>query len=372
MAFPKSHEILALTSQHESNNRVSANFLTREILNEALILVRSLSPEEVFRLTKTETGQIAFTLGELKDENNRRLTANNIESGQRPGGRINHLDNRINVSFPGTSWQMGARVQHFENIASSTVGGAGLVLIAGLWTGAGSGVGSILGRNAAQLAVVTGTYLGKRFVTNKTMVVNQMAAHIKNLADMFNSTHNAFNDFKFESAAKRAQYSPDPQAEHPITFEQKVTDNNAVPANHTAAIQAIVRRFVTGTYQRVDIVGQGDMFIKVFFSDGELDISQAQYDYLSNLKLPRLINLAGLHGFGATVVILSSAQKCPELTKRFLLSVRMVNDDDKADCRIGRDRCASVARFFHTRLEQASSPASLCPALIKRILTPGS
>ena len=134
MAFPKSHEILALTSQHESNNRVSANFLTREILNEALILVRSLSPEEVFRLTKTETGQIAFTLGELKDENNRRLTANNIESGQRPGGRINHLDNRINVSFPGTSWQMGARVQHFENIASSTVGGAGLVLIAGLWT----------------------------------------------------------------------------------------------------------------------------------------------------------------------------------------------------------------------------------------------
>ncbi|WP_220488786.1 hypothetical protein, partial [Klebsiella pneumoniae] len=62
MAFPKSHEILALTSQHESNNRVSANFLTREILNEALILVRSLSPEEVFRLTKTETGQIAFTL----------------------------------------------------------------------------------------------------------------------------------------------------------------------------------------------------------------------------------------------------------------------------------------------------------------------
>lgn len=103
---------------------------------------------------------------------------------------------------------------------------------------------------------------------------------------MFNSTHNAFNDFKFESAAKRAQYSPDPQAQHPITFEQKVTDNNAVPANHTDAIQAIVRRFVTGTYQRVDIVGQGDMFIKVFFSDGELDISQAQYDYLSNLKLP--------------------------------------------------------------------------------------
>ena len=76
---------------------------------------------------------------------------------------------------------MGARVQHFENIASSTVGGAGLVLIAGLWTGAGSGVGGILGRNAAQLAVVTGTYLGKRFVTNKTMVVNQMAAHIKTL-----------------------------------------------------------------------------------------------------------------------------------------------------------------------------------------------
>lgn len=286
MAFPKSHEILALTSQHESNNRVSANFLTRDILNEALILVRSLSPEEVFRLTKTETGQIAFTLGELKDENNRRLTANTIESGQRPGGRINHLDNRINVSFPGTSWQMGARVQHFENIASSTVGGAGLVLIAGLWTGAGSGVGSILGRNAAQLAVVTGTYLGKRFVTNKTMVVNQMAAHIKNLADMFNSTHNAFNDFKFESTAKRAQYSPDPQAEYPITFEQKVTDNNAVPANYAETIQAIVRRFVTGTYERVDIVGQGDMFIKVFFSDGELDISKAQYDYLSNLKLP--------------------------------------------------------------------------------------
>ncbi|ASM32827.1 hypothetical protein FG170_22315 [Serratia marcescens] len=181
---------------------------------------------------------------------------------------------------------MGARVQHFENIASSTVGGAGLVLIAGLWTGAGSGVGSILGRNAAQLAVVTGTYLGKRFVTNKTMVVNQMAAHIKNLADMFNSTHNAFNDFKFESAAKRAQYSPDPQAEYPITFEQKVTDNNAVPANYAETIQAIVRRFVTGTYERVDIVGQGNMFIKVFFSDGELDISKAQYDYLSNLKLP--------------------------------------------------------------------------------------
>jgi hypothetical protein len=103
---------------------------------------------------------------------------------------------------------------------------------------------------------------------------------------MFNSTHNAFNDFKFESAAKRAQYSPDPQAEYPITFEQKVTDNNVVPANYAETIQAIVRRFVTGTYERVDIVGQGDMFIKVFFSDGELDISKAQYDYLSNLKLP--------------------------------------------------------------------------------------
>ncbi|CAI0767186.1 hypothetical protein [Serratia proteamaculans] len=289
MAFPKSHEILALTSQHETNNRVSANFLTLEVLNEALILVRSMSPEEVYRLSKTETSQIAFTLGELKDENNRRLGANNIESGQRPGGRINHLDNRINISVPGTSWQRGARVQHFENIASSTVGGAGLVLIAGLWAGAGSGVGSILGRNAAQLAVFTGTFFGKRFVTNKTMVVNQMAAHIKNLADMFNSTHNAFTEFKSESSAKRAQYAqstPNLQAEHPIIFEQKVTDNNAIPVNHSDAIQAIVRRFVNGTYQRVDIVGQGDMFMTVYFQDGTLDISQTQYEYLSNLKLP--------------------------------------------------------------------------------------
>jgi len=69
-----------------------------------------------------------------------------------------------------------------------------------------------------------------------------------------------------------------------------------------------------------------------------------------------LINLAGLHGSGATVVILSGAQKCPELTKRFLLSVSMVNDDDKADCRIGRDRCASVVSFFHTRLELSGQP----------------
>ncbi|QDL35846.1 hypothetical protein EGO53_29020 (plasmid) [Serratia liquefaciens] len=180
---------------------------------------------------------------------------------------------------------MGLRIQQFANKVVLAAGGVVGVVSTGVWAAQGSRLGSIVTRGIIPIAVLAGTAVANHAVTNKITVVNQMAAHIKNLADMFNSIHNAFIDFSSESKSKHAQFMPEPPSENgTITFENKVTDNNAVPTNYTDSIQAIVRRFITGTYQRVDIVGQSDMFIKVFFSDGELVISQCEYDFLSILK----------------------------------------------------------------------------------------
>lgn len=276
MAFPKSHEILALTSQPELNNRVSANYLTTEILDEALILVRSLSTDEVYRLAKSETSQIAYTLKDYKDDNNRRLASGDVESGQLPLGRINHLDNRV----------AGVRVQHVDNAAKSALGGTAIFLGAGLWAGLGSSVGSIIGRNAVQFGVTAASAWGTRFVTQKVVAVNQMASHIKNLADMFNTTHNAFSEFRNDVYSKRIQYKPDEDTP-PLTFEQNVTGKNALPGDQATAIQQILTRFINSAYQRVDIVGRPAEFIKVYFEGAApLDISRIQYEYLINLKLP--------------------------------------------------------------------------------------
>lgn len=277
MAFPKSHEILALTVQPEINNRVSANFLTPDVLNEALIFVRTLSPDEVYRLSKTETSVIAYSLGDYKDQTNRRMYSTDIESGQRPGGTIKHLDNRIAGSR--------FRVQDVDNYTKSGLGLGAVALGAGLWAGLGSSVGSIIGRNAVQFGVTAITGAGTHFLNKKTLFVNQIASHIKTLADMFNATHNAFSEFKNEVYVKRAQYKPD--EDYPVQFAEKVTNSNDIIPQHAAEVQQILGRFLTYRYQRVDIAGQPGMFMRVYFEGTDpLDISRTQYDYLINLKLP--------------------------------------------------------------------------------------
>jgi hypothetical protein len=53
--------------------------------------------------------------------------------------------------------------------------------------------------------------------------------------------------------------------------------------------------------------------------------------------------------------ILPKVQKYPGLTKRFLLSVRMANDDDKPDCRIGFNRSPPRPGFSHSARASALS-----------------
>ncbi|WP_416411222.1 hypothetical protein [Pantoea sp. App145] len=277
MAFPKTQEILALTVQPELNNSVSANFLTTDILNEALLFISTLEPHEVSRLAKSETSTIAYSLNDYKTLANTRLAARDGESGTGAptGNRISHMDNRV----------AGFRVQHVDNFAKSTAAGAGIFLGAGLWAGLGSSVGSIIGRNAVQFGVTAASAWGAHFVTNKVVAVNQIASHIKLLADTFNTTHNAFGEFRNDLYVKRMQYKPD--EDHPVRFEEKVTNSNDIIPGHAAEIQRLLTHFINHKYRRVDIFGEPARFMTVAFEAGDpLVISRPQYDYLINLKLP--------------------------------------------------------------------------------------
>lgn len=277
MAFPKSQEILALTVQPELNNSISANFLTNDILQEALLFIRTLEPHEVSRLAKSETSTIAYSLHDYKTLANRRLAARDGEAGTGAPttARISQMDNRV----------AGFRVQHVDNFAKSTAAGAGIFLTAGLWAGLGSSVGSIVGRNAVQFGVTAASAWGAHFVTNKVVAVNQIASHIKLLADTFNTTHNAFGEFRNDVFTKRMQYKPD--EDHPIRFEEKVTNTNDIVPAHAAETQRLLTHFITHKYQRVDIIGEPARFMTVYFEGGDpLVISRPQYEYLIGLKLP--------------------------------------------------------------------------------------
>ena len=72
MAFPKVSLIEGLTTDPRFNPAGSANFLSKEVLDEALILVRSFEPAEIARLSKTDTSQIAYAMSNYKEDNNRR------------------------------------------------------------------------------------------------------------------------------------------------------------------------------------------------------------------------------------------------------------------------------------------------------------
>lgn len=277
MAFPKSQEILALTVQPELNNSVSANFLTPDILNEALLFIRTLEPHEISRLAKSETSTIAYSLHDYKALANRRLAARDGESGTgaATSARISQMDNRV----------AGFRVQHVDNFAKSTAAGAGIFLGAGLWAGLGSSVGSIIGRNAVQFGVTAASAWSAHFVTNKVVAVNQIASHLKLLADTFNTTHNAFGEFRNDVYTKRVQYKPD--EDHPVRFEEKVTNNNDIVPIHATETQRLLTHFISYKYHRVDIIGESTRFMRVYFEGSDpLDITRIQYEYLINLKLP--------------------------------------------------------------------------------------
>lgn len=278
MAFPKVSLIEGLTTDPRFNPAGSANFLSKEVLDEALILVRSFEPAEIARLSKTDTSQIAYAMSNYKEDNNRRYKTWNEESAsvRRPGGEIRHLDNRIG----------GVRVQQASSIAtgaiSSSTGATGLVL----WS-AYQGLGSIIGRGSLPVLAALFSAVGVYFVNKKTVAVNQMAAHIKALADLFNTAHEAFEDFKTEAERKRANFKPDDQMRTPLTFEQTVASHNAWPQDHARDMTPILQQFIRHEYQRVELYGTSAEFVKVFFKNqAPLSLSRTQYSNLINLKFP--------------------------------------------------------------------------------------
>ncbi len=160
MAFPKVSLIEGLTTDPRFNPAGSANFLSKEVLDEALILVRSFEPAEIARLSKTDTSQIAYAMSNYKEDNNRRYKTWNEESAsvRRPGGEIRHLDNRIG----------GVRVQQASSIAtgaiSSSTGATGVVL----WS-AYQGLGSIIGRGSLPVLAALFSAAGAYFVNKKPL-----------------------------------------------------------------------------------------------------------------------------------------------------------------------------------------------------------
>ncbi|MBP2170817.1 hypothetical protein J2125_004009 [Erwinia toletana] len=288
MAFPKSHEIAGLTTQPELNPSVSACFLPQQVLNEALILVRTMSPGDLSALSQMETSQIALTLNKYKDENNRNYASTDPELGRRrPTGRIEQIDNRISATVPGTNWRQGVRVQYLDNMSKLVTGFIGGSLFTGVLAGAPAGAGSVVGRGLAQLGALVASGLGTHYVTTRAASVNQMAAHIKKLAETFNTTYNAFGEFRNDVFKKLMNFKPDLESNNPVSFEQKTTIENGIPANDATQIQQILRQLAySNQIDRIDIVGQGDNFIGVYFNQTQLNLTRIQYDYLTNLKLP--------------------------------------------------------------------------------------
>ncbi|MDJ0036524.1 hypothetical protein QNH99_08610 [Pantoea allii] len=278
MAFPKVNLIEGLTTDPGSNPAGSANFLTKEVLEEALILVRSFEPKEIAQLSKTETSQIAYAMSNYKDENNRRFKSWNEESAshRKPGGEIRRLDNRI----------AGVKVQQASMIVTGAVASSTGATGMALWS-ALNGLGSIIGRGSLPVIASIASSVGGYFVTKRTFAVNQMAAHIKTLADTFNSTHEAFEEFKVEAERKRANFKPDTEMRIPLSFEQTVASHNAMTPDQAQDMATILQQFIHNEYKRVELYGTSNPFVKVFFrNQSPLSLSRTQYSTLINLKFP--------------------------------------------------------------------------------------
>lgn len=285
MAFPKSTVISGFTSEPGVSDEVASCFLSLEVMNEALLILRSMSPTEVSQLAAMETSQIALSLHKFKDDNNRRFSSRDEVDFRSPRGQIKHIDNRVTASIPGTSHQYGVRIQYIDNWAKTAATFISGVTTMGVLTGATSGVS----RGLAQIAVVlgaAGTGYGAHYLTKKTASVNQMAAHIKKLAEAFNSTYEAFEDFRRDVVDKRSDFRPDLNSDNPRSFEQETTFKNNIPPNEARGVEYLLRQLAyTREIERIDIVGRGDNFVALRLDGRQFDLSRTQYGYLSTLKL---------------------------------------------------------------------------------------
>ncbi|CAE1145500.1 hypothetical protein [Serratia sp. Tan611] len=284
MAFLKAHEIAGLTVSPTGELNVDANFLTPEVMREAQIIVGSMTPDQVSKLTKVSESQIAFTLNDYRDKINKLQNTDRERGGTRPGGTISHIDNRISLPMMPPNW--GIKAQYLDNVSKVAGGGATLVAAGAMLFSLGAGgAGSILGRSLLTAGTGGATGWVTHFVTKKIQSVNQIAGYLKSLAEMYNTTHNSLLEFNKEIRRKKIAYARDNSA-NAQSFEDKVMqDNDIYTPAEKAEMDTLMRAFVGNDYQSVKITGDSVRFIEFRFVRGDsLTVSKTAYSHLADLK----------------------------------------------------------------------------------------
>ncbi|ADD77612.1 MULTISPECIES: hypothetical protein [Pantoea] len=276
MAFPGIHVIEGLTTNPSLNSDTSGSFLPSEILKESLILMSSLEPMEIASLSKRETSVIASALNDYKNNSNSRFKNPPTEqaTGRRPNGEIKHINNRI----------LGIPVQHYNTTSMGAVALSSATLLAIFWTST-AGLFSIVGRSIVPAVASLGGIGLSYHSNNRTLSINQLAAHLKNLADNFNSAHDALVAFSQKAKLKKHNFKPSKDTEP--TFAGEVISKNPIPAAHRERMSYILNQFTFTEYQRVELIGDSANFVKLFFNQNEqLTLTKIEYGYLTAMDIP--------------------------------------------------------------------------------------
>lgn len=276
MAFPSIHVIEGLTTNPSLNPSSSGNFLPAEILKESLILMKSLEPMDIYNLSKRETSNIASALNDFKKNNNQRYANPPSEqaTSRRPDGEIKQMNNRI----------LGIPVQHYNATTVGAFAVSSATLLAIFWTST-AGLISIIGRSVVPVVAGIGGAGATLYSNNRTLSINQLAAHLKNLADNFNSAHEALLAFAQKAKLKKHNFKPSKETEP--TFAATVISKNPIPAEHADRMMQILNQFTFTEYQRVELQGESVNFVKLFFNQNEqLTLTKSEYGYLTAMDIP--------------------------------------------------------------------------------------